>query len=99
MVCLACCSAHASGSPGDGGLDKVAQVLLALVVILIGAKIGGEIFVRMGQPAVLGELVIGIVIGNLYLAGFNGLMAWIGHRVPGLRALCASAKKKGKGLP
>jgi Kef-type K+ transport system membrane component KefB len=51
----------------------VVPVLLGLVVILVAAKIGGEVFERMGQPAVLGELLFGIVLGNLGLAGFQGV--------------------------
>ena len=43
-------------------------VLLGLVVILLAAKIGGEVFERLGQPAVLGELLTGILLGNLALA-------------------------------
>ncbi|HET9481371.1 MAG TPA: cation:proton antiporter [Candidatus Polarisedimenticolia bacterium] len=55
--------------------DPVAPVLLGLVVILLGAKLGGEAFERIGQPAVLGELVVGVLIGNLdYLTG-SGLFA------------------------
>ena len=34
--------------------DPVAPLLLALAVILIGAKLGGELATRLGQPAVLG---------------------------------------------
>ena len=49
------------------GLDPF--VLLSVAVILIAAKLGGEAFERLKQPAVLGELLIGIVIGNLALAG------------------------------
>jgi len=48
-------------------------VLLALVVVLLGAKLGGELFERLGQPTVLGELVCGVVLGNLSLVGFHGL--------------------------
>jgi Kef-type K+ transport system membrane component KefB len=51
----------------------VVPVLLGLVIILVAAKIGGEVFERMGQPAVLGELLFGIVLGNLGLAGFHGV--------------------------
>jgi Kef-type K+ transport system membrane component KefB len=56
---------------GHGG--PVVPVLLGLVVILLAAKIGGEIFERLGQPAVLGELLAGILLGNLALVGFGGL--------------------------
>jgi Kef-type K+ transport system membrane component KefB len=51
----------------------VVPVLIGLVVILLAAKIGGEVFERIGQPAVLGELLFGILLGNLTLAGFGGL--------------------------
>jgi Kef-type K+ transport system membrane component KefB len=51
----------------------VVPVLLGLVVILVAAKIGGEVFERLGQPAVLGELLFGIALGNLGLLGFGGL--------------------------
>jgi Kef-type K+ transport system membrane component KefB len=48
-------------------------ILLALVLILLGAKLGGSLFERFGQPAVLGELAAGILLGNLGLAGLHGL--------------------------
>jgi Kef-type K+ transport system membrane component KefB len=46
-------------------LDPVIPVLLALIVILGAAKIGGELAERFHQPAVLGELLFGVVIGNI----------------------------------
>jgi Kef-type K+ transport system membrane component KefB len=39
--------------------------------MLILAKLGGELFERLGQTAVLGELIAGIIIGNLALFGFT----------------------------
>jgi Kef-type K+ transport system membrane component KefB len=63
---------HAGGENQGGaphGLDPV--VLLGVGVILIVAKLGGELFERMRQPAVLGELIFGIILGNLALAGFT----------------------------
>ncbi len=51
------------------GSDPVAPVLLALAVILAAAKLGGDVAVRAGQPAVLGELVVGVLLGNLALLG------------------------------
>lgn len=64
--------AFASSSSEQGGPD-ITTFILALVVILVSAKLGGELFVRFHQPAVLGELLIGIIIGNIYLTGFHGL--------------------------
>jgi Kef-type K+ transport system membrane component KefB len=46
-------------------------VLVGVALILLMAKIGGEVFERIRQPAVLGELVAGIIIGNLALVGFT----------------------------
>jgi Kef-type K+ transport system membrane component KefB len=55
------------------GADPVAPVALWLVVILVAAKLAGDLATRLGQPSVLGELVAGVVLGNLALAGFDGL--------------------------
>lgn len=49
--------------------DPIAPILLALALILAGAKVGGDLAERLRQPAVLGELVVGIVLGNLDLLG------------------------------
>ena len=53
--------------------DPVAPVLAALAVILVVAKIGGDLAARFGQPAVLGELLAGVLLGNLPLVGLGGL--------------------------
>jgi Kef-type K+ transport system membrane component KefB len=41
----------------------IAELLLALVAIFVAAKAFGEIAERLGQPAVLGELLGGVLIG------------------------------------
>ncbi len=46
-------------------------MLAGVAVMLIAAKLGGELFERLKQPAVLGELFIGIIIGNLALTGLT----------------------------
>ncbi len=50
---------------------QVASMLLGLMVLFLGAKIGGFLAVACKQPAVLGELVAGIVLGNLPLLGVS----------------------------
>lgn len=55
----------------DSEKNEVADVLLGLIVILLAAKLGGDIFERFHQPAVLGELVLGMVIGNMTMVGFD----------------------------
>ena len=55
----------------DGHATAVANVALALAMILAGAKLGGDLAVRLGQPSVLGELLFGVIIGNLSLVGVD----------------------------
>jgi Kef-type K+ transport system membrane component KefB len=47
---------------------STAEFLLALIAIFLAAKVFGELAERLGQPAVLGELVGGVVIG---VSGFH----------------------------
>src|SRR3990172_8463494 len=59
------------GVGGNG--DATSLLLLALVVLLPSAKLAGMAAERLAQPAVLGELLAGMILGNLGLAGFYGL--------------------------
>jgi Na+:H+ antiporter len=52
-------------------IDAFAPVLLALAIILAAAKLGGDVAERIGQPAVLGELIVGVLVGNLSLVGIG----------------------------
>ena len=63
----------AGGAAAEGHGGHVVPVLIGLVVILMGAKLGGELAERIGQPSVLGELVAGVLLGNLPLAGVGFL--------------------------
>ena len=47
------------------GAAPVAPVLVALLLIGFGAALGGRILRQFGQPAVLGELLFGVLAGNL----------------------------------
>ncbi len=56
----------------ESPLEIVAELILLLALILIAAKIGGEIFERyLKIPAVLGELVSGIIISPFALGGIR----------------------------
>jgi hypothetical protein len=59
------------GASGDS--DDVVRALLSLAILLPIAKLGGWLVETLGQPAVLGELLAGMVIGNLRLVGINNL--------------------------
>jgi len=53
--------------------DPVSPLLIRLAILLGAAKLAGWVAVRMRQPAVLGEIIIGILLGNLALVGIHGL--------------------------
>jgi Kef-type K+ transport system membrane component KefB len=65
-------SAIQTASEGGGGEPShgAGITLLWIAVILLAAKIS-SLVERFGQPSVLGELVIGVILGNLVLVGFN----------------------------
>lgn len=42
---------------------EVADVLVDLFVVLLAAKVGDEVFKRIGQPALVGEILAGILVG------------------------------------
>jgi len=69
FVDLALADETQSGVVGHEG--PILQVLLSLVVIIVAGRIGGDIALRLKQPEVLGELIIGVVLGNLALFGFH----------------------------
>jgi len=64
--------AYASSSSEEASShgDEVALVFLDIAIILLAAKFAGLVE-RYGQPAVLGELVLGMILGNLTLVGIG----------------------------
>ncbi len=48
-------------------MDDFTTVLAALIAVLVGAKLLGSFAQRAGQPAVLGELVAGVLLGHSVL--------------------------------
>lgn len=53
------------------GTVPVTQILLMLAGLLAGAKLCGELAERVGQPAVLGELLAGVLLGPSVLGVVN----------------------------
>lgn len=53
--------------------DPIGPLLLSLAIILTAAKLGGHVASRMRQPPVLGELLAGVLLGNLMLIGVPAL--------------------------
>lgn len=60
---------YAAGGASDNH-GAFAITFLFLAIIIFFSKIGG-LFEKIGQPPVLGELLVGIFLGNLALLGFT----------------------------
>ena len=75
MACLASEAGHGAGRSSHPDTGFVIG-LLSLVAIIIAAKLGAEVFERLHQPPVLGELSVGIVLSGLGLAGFPFIHGW-----------------------
>src|SRR6202008_4062832 len=58
---LACFSADT----GLSHTDPVVPILVASIFITLGAAVGGLLMKWIKQPAVLGELLVGLLAGNL----------------------------------
>ena len=72
LMCATLAYAAPEASPVTGNAHGLQpMVLVGLAAMLLVAKLGGELFERLKQPAVLGELIGGIIIGNLVLFGFT----------------------------
>jgi Kef-type K+ transport system membrane component KefB len=52
-------------------LPTIIPLLLALAIVIAAAKMGGWLSNRLGQPAVLGELVVGLLLGPSLLNLFG----------------------------
>jgi Kef-type K+ transport system membrane component KefB len=61
-------------TPITSHVDPVVPILLALVVLTLAAIVGGQLMKLLRQPPVLGELMMGLLLGNLaYLFGNPGV--------------------------
>lgn len=54
-------------------LEQFLDFILALLIVIIAAKVGGYISFRLRQPSVLGELLAGLILGPTV---FDMLHAW-----------------------
>ena len=52
-------------------MDHLTQILIQLFAILLAAKLGNEVFRRLGQPTVVGEILGGIVAGPAVLGVYE----------------------------
>jgi Kef-type K+ transport system membrane component KefB len=68
-------------------LPSIIPLLLALALVIAAAKLGGWLSNRMGQPAVLGELAVGLLLGPSVLNVFGQPYFEAAHTVDTLHEL------------
>jgi Kef-type K+ transport system membrane component KefB len=90
---------------------EVSDVVLDLFVVLLAAKLGDELFKRLGQPALVGEILAGVAVGPSVLGlvepgdvlevfaelGVVFLLFWVGleTRISEMRAVGPTASAVG----
>jgi Kef-type K+ transport system membrane component KefB len=52
-------------------VDHLTQILIQLFAILVATKVGNEIFRRLGQPTIVGEILGGVVAGPAVLGVYD----------------------------
>jgi hypothetical protein len=60
VVALIFCSVVLAGAEGHG--EAISNLLLALVILLPVAKLAGALAEILAQPAVMGELIAGLIL-------------------------------------
>ncbi len=70
-----------SGTNSTELMDRMLLLVFQLAVIVFAARLGGACFEKIGQPAVIGEIVVGILIGP-YLLGALPLPGFPGGLFP-----------------
>ncbi len=71
LVVLALLPASALAAGAAAQLSPVGENLLWLALILMSARLFSPLAARVGFPAVLGELLLGVALGNLSLFGIG----------------------------
>ena len=66
---------HTNQAQRENVRSTLSILLLQLIVIMVAARLVGRLFLKIGQPAVIGEMVAGILLGPSLL-GFYRLRQW-----------------------
>ncbi|MFZ2908306.1 MAG: cation:proton antiporter, partial [Candidatus Desulfobacillus denitrificans] len=77
----AACLLLAPGVAHAAGAGAIGENLLWLALILLSARLFAPLAQRLGFPAVLGELLLGVLLGNLTLFGIDYFQAVAGDPI------------------
>jgi Kef-type K+ transport system membrane component KefB len=77
-----------AAAPAEGGqMSSILQFVIILAIIILAAKASGFISVKLGMPAVLGELLAGVILGPTLLNLFGLPFVSDTHLLEGFRHL------------
>jgi len=71
---------HARGGAGVDERTQLLNMLLLLGIIIVSSKAAASLSNRLGQPAVLGELLVGLILGPTFL-NILGLPLFAGESI------------------
>jgi len=57
--------------------QDILHVLIQLLILLISARVLGEVFLKLNQPPVVGEILAGIILGPSLLGNFSFLAPYV----------------------
>ena len=55
----------------SGPMDQTGQILFQLFAMLLAAKVGEELFERLGQPGIVGQILGGVLVGPAVLGMYE----------------------------
>jgi Kef-type K+ transport system membrane component KefB len=61
-------------------MDAYTRTLVGLAIVFVGAALVGRLFVRLRQPAVIGEVLIGFLLGPSLLGRTLAIIFPVGDR-------------------
>ena len=81
LICLPAMATSATNiAHASPGLSEhsVLLLFLDLAVLLLGSLVCGEVMVRLGQPAIIGQILAGVLLGQTVFGNFfPAQSAWL----------------------
>jgi Kef-type K+ transport system membrane component KefB/nucleotide-binding universal stress UspA family protein len=96
--CIACAGALAAAGAGNSPHQEpsLAIFFAEIVALVVCGRLLGEIMERFGQPAVMGQLIGGVLLGpSVFGAWFPGLQHTLFPSAPGQKAMLDAVSQLG----
>ena len=80
------------------GEPEGAKVALAILLVFGGAKLMAEVFERLGQPGIVGEILVGVLIAWEVLVSASGVQGFVLPRPSAIWSALVAAAVLASGL-